>query len=323
MTAAAAVQPEMPEELPALQKLRQAVEGALEGKQDAIELALVALLAGGHILIEDVPGVGKTTLARALAKAVGGELRRVQFTSDLMPSDVVGVSVYDQRSSEFVLRHGPIFANVVLADEINRASPRTQSALLEAMNEGQVSLDGQTIPLPDPFLVIATQNPQDFAGTFPLPESQLDRFLVRIRLGYAPPEVEMRLILEGNLDTVRDVPTVLDPKRLVALQREVDRVTLDGALGNYLHALILATRSAPSLSLGPSTRGAILLARAAKAQAMLRGRTYCIADDIHDLAVPVLAHRVRLTSHADGFAPTRDEAEAAVREIVASIPVPL
>jgi MoxR-like ATPase len=247
----------------------------------------------------------------------------VQFTSDLMPSDVLGVSVYDQRSAEFVLRQGPIFANVVLADEINRASPRTQSALLEAMNEGQVSLDGQTLPLPDPFLVIATQNPQDFAGTFPLPESQLDRFLVRIRLGYAPPDVEMRLILEGNLDTVRNVPTVLDPKRLVALQREVDRVTLDGALANYLQALIMATRSAPSLSLGVSTRGAILLAKAAKAQALLRGRTYCIADDIHDLAVPVCAHRVRLTSHADGFAPTRDEAEAAVREIVARIPVPL
>jgi MoxR-like ATPase len=320
MTAAAAVRPE---ELPALQKLRQAVEGALEGKQESVELALVALLARGHLLIEDVPGVGKTTLARALARAVGGELRRVQFTSDLLPSDVLGVSVYDQRTSEFVLRQGPIFANIVLADEINRASPRTQSALLEAMNEGQVSLDGQTIPLPDPFLVIATQNPQDFAGTFPLPESQLDRFLVRIRLGYAPPEVEMRLILEGNLDPVRDMPSVLDPARLVALQREVDRVTLDGALAGYLQALILATRSAPSLSLGASTRGAISLAKAARAQALLRGRTYCIADDIHDLAVPVLAHRVRLASHADGFTPTRDEAEAAVREIVARIPIPL
>jgi len=320
MTAAAAVRPE---ELPALQKLRQAVEGALEGKQEAIELALVALLARGHLLVEDVPGVGKTRLARALAKGVGGEIRRVQFTSDLLPSDVLGVSVYDQRSSEFVLRQGPIFANVVLADEINRASPRTQSALLEAMNEGQVSLDGQTIPLPDPFLVIATQNPQDFAGTFPLPESQLDRFLVRIRLGYAAPEVEMRLILDGNLDPVRDVPTVLDPAKLVALQREVERVALDQALGHYLQQLVLATRSAPTLSLGASTRAAMWLGRAARAQALLRGRTYCIADDVHDLAVPVLAHRVRLASHADGFTPTRDEAEAAVREIVARIPVPL
>jgi MoxR-like ATPase len=311
------------EEIPTLQKLRDAVEGALEGKQEAVELALVALIARGHILIEDVPGVGKTTLARALARAVGGELRRVQFTSDLLPSDVLGVSVYDQRTGEFVLRQGPVFANILLADEINRASPRTQSALLEAMNEGQVSLDGQTIPLPDPFLVIATQNPQDFAGTFPLPESQLDRFLVRVRIGYPPPQVEMRLLQNGHADAVRDVPVVLDPAKLVALQREVDRVLLDTSLASYLQALILATRSAPSLSLGASTRGAMSLARAAKARALLRGRAYTIADDIHDLAIPVLAHRVRLASHADGFMPTRDEAEAAVREIVARVPVPL
>src|SRR5450631_3223284 len=188
-----------------LLELRRAVEGALEGKSEVVELALVALLARGHLLIEDVPGVGKTTLARALARSVGGELRRVQFTSDLLPSDVLGVSVYDQRSGEFVLRQGPVFANVLLADEINRASPRTQSALLEAMNEGQVSLDGQTIPLPDPFFVIATQNPQDFAGTFPLPESQLDRFLLRVRIGYPPPQVEMRLVLDGHTDTARNV----------------------------------------------------------------------------------------------------------------------
>ena len=227
MTAAAAI---VSEELPALHRLRQAVEGALEGKQEAVELALVALLGRGHLLIEDVPGVGKTTLARALAKTVGGELRRIQFTSDLLPSDVLGVSVFDQRTSEFTLKQGPVFANVLLADEINRASPRTQSALLEAMNEGQVSLDGQTIPLPDPFFVIATQNPQDFAGTFPLPESQLDRFLLRVRIGYPPPQVEMRLLLEGNSDTARDVPVVLDPARLVALQRQVDRVVIDNSL---------------------------------------------------------------------------------------------
>jgi MoxR-like ATPase len=320
MTAAAAV---MSEELPTLQKLRRAVEGALEGKQEAVELSLIALLARGHLLIEDVPGVGKTTLARALARAVGGELRRVQFTSDLLPSDVLGVSVYDQRSGEFVLRQGPVFANVLLADEINRASPRTQSALLEAMNEGQVSLDGQSMPLPDPFFVIATQNPQDFAGTFPLPESQLDRFIVRVRIGYPPPQVEQRLVLDGQTDTARDVPVVLDPARLVELQREVHRVSLDASLGSYLHALIAATRTAPSLSLGASPRAAIALANAARARALLRGRTYCIADDIHDLAVPVLAHRVRLATHADGFMPTRDEAETTVREIVGRVPVPL
>jgi MoxR-like ATPase len=320
MTAAAAM---TAENVPIIHRLRRAVEGALEGKEEAVELALVALLGRGHLLIEDVPGVGKTTLARALAKAVGGELRRVQFTSDLLPSDVVGVSVFDSRTSEFVLRQGPIFANVLLADEINRASPRTQSALLEAMNEGQVSLDGQTIPLPEPFFVIATQNPQDFAGTFPLPESQLDRFLLRVRIGYPPPPVEVRLLLGGHTDTARDVPNVLDPAKLVALQREVQRISLDVSLGNYLHALVLATRASPMLSLGASPRGALALGAAARARALLRGRDYCIADDIHDLAVPVLAHRVRLTTQTDGFSPTRDEAETAVREIVARVPVPL
>jgi len=319
MTAAPAL---LGEELPLIQKLRQAVEGALEGKQEAVELALVALLARGHLLIEDVPGVGKTTLARALARAVGGDLRRVQFTSDLLPSDVVGVSVYDQQNAKFVLRQGPIFANVLLADEINRASPRTQSALLEGMNESQVSIDGETIPLPDPFFVIATQNPQDFAGTFPLPESQLDRFMLRLRIGYPPPQVEMRLLL-GHTDTARDVPVVLDPARLVSLQRQVDRVALDNSLLTYLHGLVNATRTSPVLALGASTRGAMALGKAARARALVRGRSYCIADDIHDLAVPVLAHRVRLATHADGFVPSRDEAEAAVRDIVARVPVPL
>lgn len=306
-----------------LDELRRAVEKALEGKPAAVELALVALLARGHVLIEDVPGVGKTTLARALAKAVGGDMRRVQFTSDLLPSDVLGVSVYDQRTSQFTLRQGPIFANILLADEINRASPRTQSALLEAMNDGQVSLDGKTIPLPEPFLVVATQNPQDFTGTFPLPESQLDRFMVRIRIGYPPPQVETRLMLEPEADRVRHVPAVLDPQSLVALQREVDRVAVDSALGTYLQALITATRSTPALALGASTRAGMNLSRAARARALLQGRRYCIADDIHDLAVPLLAHRVRLAAHAEGYVPTREEAEAAVRDVVARVPVPL
>ncbi|MBK6694970.1 MAG: AAA family ATPase [Myxococcales bacterium] len=321
MTAAAAVIAD--ELVSTLQRLRDAVAMALEGKEEAVELALVSLLARGHLLIEDVPGVGKTTLARALSRAVGGDLRRVQFTSDLLPSDLLGVSVYDQRTSEFVLRQGPIFGNVLLADEINRASPRTQSALLEAMNEGQVSIDGKTLPLPEPFFVIATQNPQDFAGTFPLPESQLDRFLLRIRIGYPPPQVEMRLLLEGQTDRAGDVPTVLTPTRLVELQRQVLRVSLDPALGNYLQAVVQATRSAPTLSLGASPRAAIALANAARARALLRGRKYCLADDIHDLAVPVLSHRIRLASQADGFMPSRDEAEGALRELVNRIPVPL
>lgn len=319
MTAAA---PRATSELGLVEALRRTVERSLEGKGEVVELALVALLARGHLLIEDVPGVGKTTLARALSRAVGGELRRVQFTSDLLPSDVLGVSVYDQRTSNFVLRQGPIFANVLLADEINRASPRTQSALLEAMNEGQVSLDGQTIPLPDPFFVIATQNPQDFAGTYPLPESQMDRFLLRIRIGYPPPQVEVRLLMGGE-PPAEAAATVLDPARLVALQREVSRVSLDSALGTYLHAIVQATRTSPLLSLGASTRGALALANAARARALLRGRNYCIADDIQDLAVPVLAHRIRLASQAEGFMPSRDEAETTTREIIGRIPVPL
>jgi len=320
MTSAVAV---TREPSPVLQRLRDAVEQALEGKSETVELALVAMLARGHVLIDDVPGVGKTTLARALAKAVGGELRRVQFTSDLLPSDVLGVSVYDQRTSQFQFREGPVFCNVLLADEINRASPRTQSALLEAMNEGQVSLDGQTRPLPSPFFVLATQNPQDFVGTFPLPESQLDRFMVRLRIGYPPPQVEARLLMGDGGDRARDVPTVLDPVRLVALQRDVERVAMDPALAAYLQAILSATRAAPTLSLGASTRAGINLARAARARALLRGRAYVIADDVHDLAVPVLAHRVRLASQAEGYVPTREEAEDTMRDIVGRVPVPV
>ena len=235
------------ERIERLVELRRAVEGALEGKPDAVELALVALLARGHVLIEDVPGVGKTTLARAPRQ---GRRRRdapravhqrpaCRATSSACPSTT-------SARAEFVLRQGPIFSNMLLADEINRASPRTQSALLEAMNDGQVSIDGQTMPLPEPFLVIATQNPQDFAGTFPLPESQLDRFMVRIRIGYPPASVETRLMLEPESDRVEHVPTVLDPQSLVALQREVDRVTIDASLGTYLQALITATRTTPA-----------------------------------------------------------------------------
>ena len=320
MSSAAEVSPERVEQLTAL---RAAVETALEGKPEAVELAMIALLSRGHVLIEDVPGVGKTTLARALAKSVGGDMRRVQFTSDLLPSDVLGVSVYDQRRADFVLRKGPIFCNILLADEINRASPRTQSALLEAMNDSAVSIDGRTLKLPEPFFVIATQNPQDFAGTFPLPESQLDRFMVRISIGYPPSHVETRLIVGTEVDRIARVPTVLDPDSLIRLGREVDAVSLDQALASYLHAIIIATRSTPSLALGASTRAAMNLARASRARAMLRSRRYCIADDIHELTVPLLAHRVRLAAHAEGYVPSREEAEAAIREVVARVPVPL
>lgn len=319
-SSALAIETDSPQQLA---DLRRAVESALEGKPEVVELALLALLARGHVLIEDVPGVGKTTLARALANAVGGEMHRVQFTSDLLPSDVIGVSIYDAKRGEFVLKHGPIFGNILLADEINRASPRTQSALLEAMNDGQVSVDGRSLPLPNPFFVIATQNPQDFAGTFPLPESQLDRFMVRLSIGYPPAAVETRLMLEPPEDRAGRVRAVLNPESLLRLQGEVDRVAIDAALGTYLHALINATRTSSALTLGASTRAGMNLSQAARSKALLNGRRYCIADDIHDLAVPLLAHRVRLSSHADGYMPTREEAEAVVRDIVTRVPVPL
>ena len=306
-----------------LADLRRVVEGALEGKPAVVELALVAFLARGHVLIEDVPGVGKTTLARALAKAVGAKVNRVQFTSDLLPSDLLGVSIYDQRRAEFSLRKGPIFSHVLLADEINRSSPRTQSALLEAMGDGQVSIDGQTLQLPRPFLVLATQNPQDFAGTFPLPESQLDRFMVRLSIGYPPPHVETRLILEPAIDRVDRVETVIDPQVLTELQAEVDTVDIDHALATYLQALVSATRSASLLALGASPRAAKNLSQAARARALLHGRSYCIADDIQELAVPVLAHRVRLAAHAEGYVPSREEAENVVGDIIGRVPVPL
>ena len=306
-------------------QVRTAVGRVIFGQDEVIDQTLITLLSGGHVLLVGVPGLGKSRLVETLGVVLGTATKRIQFTPDLMPADIVGSEVLDETEGRRAFRFvpGPVFCQLLMADEINRASPRTQSALLEAMNEGQVSLDGQTIPLPDPFFVIATQNPQDFAGTFPLPESQLDRFLLRVRIGYPPPQIEMRLVLDGNTDTARDVPVVLDPARLVALQRDVERVSIDSALANYLHALILATRTSPLLSLGASTRAAMALGHAARARGLLRGRHYCIADDIHDLAVPVLAHRVRLATHADGFVPTRDEAESALREIVARIPVPL
>ena len=306
-----------------LARIRVALESVLEGKPEAVELSLVCLMARGHLLIEDVPGVGKTTLARSLAKAVGGELRRLQFTSDLLPSDVLGVSVFDQRNSTFSFRQGPIFANVLLADEINRASPRTQSALLEAMNEGQVSVDGQTMLLPEPFFVIATQNPEDFAGTYPLPESQLDRFMMRIHIGYPPSQVEQKLLLHPNIDRIGECPQVLEPQGLVKLQREIERVKFDPALATYLHALVNATRHSPAIAVGGSPRAGMNLSRAARARAKLRGRDYCIADDVHDLAVPLLAHRVRLAAQVDGYVPSAEEAERTVRDLVARVPVPL
>lgn len=305
--------------VPSPRPLREALGRYVRGKDDAIGVVLAALVAGGHVLLEDVPGVGKTTLARAIAGLLGLEYRRLQFTSDLLPADVVGGSVFDRERNTFVFRPGPVFANVLLADEINRTTPKTQSALLEAMGEGQVSIDGTTHPLPSPFFVLATQNPIDFYGTYPLPESQLDRFLVRLRLGYPPREVERELLrTRRDRDPLEGLAPVLAASELRALQAAVADVRIDDAIVDYLHAIVLATRQSPLLEVGASTRAAIAFERVVRARALVEGRTHVLPDDVKLLAPHVLAHRLR--SAGDG---ARDDAERALAEILERVPVPL
>jgi MoxR-like ATPase len=299
------------------------VSRALEGKREEVHLAVVTLLAGGHLLLEDVPGVGKTTLARALARTVGVSFRRLQFTSDLMPADVVGGSILDRVTGELSFRPGPVFTHVLLADEINRTTPKTQSALLEAMGERRVSVEGQTHALEEPFFVVATQNPEEFYGTYPLPESQLDRFLMRLRLGYPPPDVERTLLARRRGDDpVERVEVVTSREALVAAQSAVDEVRAEAPVIEYLHELVLATRRSPLLSLGASTRAALALERATRARALVSGRAYATPDDVKAVAVAVLAHRVRLVS-AHEAGPDRGDAERVVRDLLTSLPVPV
>ncbi|RMG43111.1 MAG: MoxR family ATPase [Acidobacteria bacterium] len=318
MRAAAAVQGES---LRTIERLQSTLGEVLRGKPEVVRLALVALLARGHLLIEDVPGVGKTTLAAALARATGARFARIQFTSDLLPSDVVGVSILDPRTRRFEFRAGPLFANVVLADEINRATPKTQSALLEAMSEQRVTVDGVTRALPDPFFVVATQNPLEHHGTFPLPDSQLDRFMVRTRVGYPAPEEEREILAEERHRRREEaVEPVTRPEELVEIQRAAERVRVDTSLLDYIVSLARASRRLPGIAVGVSPRGSLALVRAAKALALIEGRDFVIPDDIQSLAVPVLAHRL-VPAAADRF-DTREEAEAAVWELVRSVPVP-
>ncbi|MCC7138178.1 MAG: MoxR family ATPase [Planctomycetes bacterium] len=301
--------------------LERNVSKVVLGKADAVRLVLTGLLAGGHVLLEDVPGVGKTVLAKALARSVDCDFRRVQFTPDLLPSDVLGVSVYDPSSGRFEFKPGPVFTHVLLADEINRATPRTQSALLEAMNERQVSVDRTTHPLPEPFLVVATQNPYEFEGTYPLPESQLDRFLVRVRMGYPAPDDERAILAAQRerhpLDDLQPVVTGADVR---AMQAAVRAVRTEPPVVDYVLAVVRATRSHKHLALGASPRATLALSRAAQARALLEGRDFVLPDDVKALAVPVLAHRVLGTGvAADGS----DERERVVAEILDAVEVPI
>ncbi len=276
------------------------VERVIVGKRDAIELLMVALLSGGHVLLEDVPGVGKTMLARALAISLGLSFKRIQCTPDLLPNDITGVSIYNQKTGEFEFRPGPVFVNILLADEINRATPRTQSALLEAMQEEQVTADGVTRPLAPPFVVLATQNPIEYEGTFPLPEAQLDRFLMRVSLGY-PSFADERQILRNlrREHPIESIEQVVDGERLLGLRRQIWEVHVDDSVGDYIVALIRATRDHPDISLGASPRGSLALFKTAQAQAAIAGRDYATPDDVKRLVRFTLAHRLILKPESE------------------------
>ncbi|RJP64073.1 MAG: MoxR family ATPase [Candidatus Abyssobacteria bacterium SURF_17] len=304
--------------------LEENISLVIFGKQHVVQQALAALLARGHLLIEDVPGIGKTTLARAIARSIDCTFQRIQFTSDLLPSDIIGVTIYNQHTHQFEFKAGPIFANVILADEINRTTPKTQSCLLEAMNEMQVSVDSVTYPLPQPFLVLATQNPIEFHGTYPLPESQLDRFMLKIRIGYPPSEDEKKMITGRQLTPpVESLQPVIHADDVRVMQAMVTEVSVDSALVNYLMAIVEATRHAPAIELGVSPRGAMNFYRAAQANALVMGRDYCVPDDIKEMAVPCLSHRIIPATRLDVEGPRTEAAERAIAEILNQTPVPL
>lgn len=305
-------------------KLARAIEQVIRGKSEAIQMTLVTLLSGGHLLIEDVPGIGKTTLGHALAKCVSCSFHRIQFTSDLMPADITGVSIWSAKDQEFVFKPGPVFSNIVLADEINRATPKTQSALLEAMSEFQVSVDSRTYELVMPFMVIATQNPLEHYGTYPLPESQMDRFFMRIRLGYPDEQHEKEIIRNQEFEhPIKFAQPVIERTELVLLQEQVKNVTIDEDVLSYLLRIVSATRNSPLITLGCSPRGSLYFFRAAQAYAFFQERDYVIPDDVKKLAVPLLAHRIQLKSSVVFQENRAEEAERVIQQIVDTIPVPI
>ena len=305
----------------AAERIRQNVARVIVGAEDTVNMVLVALLAGGHVLLEDVPGTGKTVMSRAFAASIGGEFRRIQFTPDLMPSDILGINFYSQKSGEFEFRAGPLLANVVLADEVNRATPRTQSALLEAMEERTISIDGETRPLPKPFVVLATQNPVELEGTFPLPEAQLDRFLVRLKVGYPTVEGELEILRRfETLSPLESLQPVVQAADLVALSARLPGIHVEDAVARYAVALVRATRAHVAFDLGASPRATLALFRAARALAAIDGRDYVRPDDVKALAHPVLAHRLLLSSNTRLRGRTADDV---LDEVMAQVPVPV
>jgi MoxR-like ATPase len=305
-------------------RLEAALRSIIRGKDEVIRLALVAVFARGHLLIEGVPGVGKTTLGQALARALECQFQRVQFTSDMLPSDVLGISIYSAAEQRFEFKRGPVFTNVLLADEINRTTPKTQSALLEAMSEGQVTVDNFSHPLPQPFLVIATQNPVEHHGTYPLPESQMDRFLLRVRMGYPEGRSE-REIIRGEAGAARldDLTPALSADELLVLQEAVTRVRVDESLIDYALQIVQRTRESEHLALGVSPRGSLMLYHAAQAMALLEGRDFCTPDDFKRLAVPTFAHRVVVNARYSSLHKKSEQAEEILRDITESVPVPV
>lgn len=302
------------------ERIRRSVEGVIEGKPEVVRLSLTVLLAEGHLLLEDVPGVGKTMLAKALAKSIDCSVRRIQFTPDLLPSDITGVSVYDQQQKDFEFKPGAIFSQIVIGDEINRASPKTQSALLESMEERQVTIDGQTYELPTPFMVVATQNPIEMEGTYPLPEAQRDRFMARVSIGYPSPQAELQMLdVHGGVSPLDDLQPVAHAHEIAKLIEAVREVHVAEAVRRYAVDLVTATRNHPDLRLGASPRATLHLLRAAKAAAALTGRDFALPDDVQSLAVAVLAHRLLPTAQAQL---NRRTAEQVVADILQRTPVP-
>ncbi len=312
-----------PVALSKLQELEGSLNSVIRGKPEVVRLSMVCLLARGHLLIEDVPGVGKTTLAQALARSVRCGFHRLQFTSDMLPSDVLGVTIYNAHAEEFEFKPGPVFTNFLLADEINRATPKTQSALLEAMNEMQVTIEGRSYPLEQPFMVVATQNPVEHHGTYPLPESQLDRFLMRIRIGYPDREAERQILRSPDGVHAEGARPVLSAEELLQLEEQASRVPVDDSLADYMLAIVEKTRNHESLALGVSPRGAQALYRAAQALALLEGRDYVIPDDIKRLVIPVFAHRVAINARTSLVQRSSELSERILQEIMTLVEVPL